>query len=305
MNRTVLLATPQRTWKAWLAQHRGGQLLLCADPAETAFGHPARLSLWKGDRVLESAFLGWLNPVRASAAWVAALVELLRHVDGDTLILLPPYRANPANLELVQLALDLIQPTRIVLGDESGLEFMNWPIGPEVALLEDAHQPSLQIALRKALWLKLRQSSERHEVPLTNLHFRGARLGSGRQLSTEELSASGLDHVLRGELCGQTLFLVSEAPVDDMHIGRALDVTHATKAMVAHPAAYQDLLCALLDADGRELGMGMIDHIDFEGGVLVADVAAVAPAPVRTVKLGGTMVNRDGRESGEVKVWEL
>lgn len=305
MNRIVLLGSPKSTWKEWIFRNRAGSDLLVVDPADTHFGHPGRLILVREDKIVARRFFGALNPARSPMRIVAAFSELLALAENDLIIQLFPYRPHPGNLELIQILVDLAKPDRIFQDDRLELDITSWPIGPELAELETAPPASLQTALRKAHWLKLRQSAESHSLSLSRLSFRGARLGSGTVLSPAERIGAGLGDALHAETCGSTLFVIADAPIGDASISQALDMTHADRAQIASSWRYENLLCAFLDSAGEELGMGFIDRIDFENGEMNASVNAVAPAPVKSVQLGLLYVDTNGVEKGEAKLWEI
>ncbi|MEQ1935466.1 MAG: hypothetical protein ABL962_16525, partial [Fimbriimonadaceae bacterium] len=115
----------------------------------------------------------------------------------------------------------------------------------------------------------------------------------------------GVDSILHAEVCGPNLLLVSEGEVDEEVMGRALDVSHASKAIITHPEEYQNLLCAFGRENGEEFGMGMIERIDFSGRMIHVRSDAVPPVPVRILKMGSMRVDQNGRELPEVRPWHL
>lgn len=305
VERTVLLGSPRSTWKEWVFRNRGSIDVVMADPADSHFGHPCRLARLRGDRTVDRRFFGSLNPGRSPSLYLAALVEILSDTTESAIIQLPTYRASPPNLQLLQTAIRLIGATRILIDDRLEAPYVGASIELEVVELEAAPPATLQTALRKAQWHKLRLSSVRHTAPLSAIGITGARLGSGRALYPGERIDVGLEEALHVEICGTTLFVVSDLPIDDSSIARALDLTHTHRAQFASSAQYENLVCALVDGDGQEIGSGFVDRIDFHEGVFAANVQAVAPAPFKSVALGLLYVDSNGNETGEAKVWEI
>ncbi|MFX8278007.1 hypothetical protein ABTL45_19265, partial [Acinetobacter baumannii] len=80
---------------------------------------------------------------------------------------------------------------------------------------------------------------------------------------------------------------------------KAKQVTHAT------PDDYVDLVCALSDQEGHDLGIGTIQRLDLETARLYLKNTAVAPAYPQILKVGTTKVDGKGRETGEIKPWSL
>ena len=88
-------------------------------------------------------------------------------------------------------------------------------------------------------------------------------------------------------------------------MARALDRFHCERMVCVAPTAYEGLLCAFAREGGEPLGMGWIERIEFEKGLVHAYCTAVAPAPVRILQLGALRIDRDGNERGELRPWQV
>ena len=160
-------------------------------------------------------------------------------------------------------------------------------------------------AQRKAHWMKLFENCEEHELELARLSVEGARLGSGEKIAHEVLDRFFKGKGLYGEIAGGALFLIAEEDPSDSEMARALDYFHCSRAHIAHPAEYEGLLCSFARSSGEDFGYGAIISIDFAGGIVKAHSTAVAPTPVRILRIGGLRVDTAGRELGEVRPWQV
>ena len=69
------------------------------------------------------------------------------------------------------------------------------------------------------------------------------------------------------------------------------------------PAGFErNLLCFIADATGRCLGLGIIEHINFIGRMILL-TTPVERDMVRIAQFGDVYVTREGGELGQVK-WE-
>ena len=305
MGRTFLIANPKSTWREWLKANRRGRDLIILDPSDANLTVPGRLSLLRGDKLVESRFYGSLESARAPHVMVAGVVELLKAADEDVLIQLYAYRPTPLLRQLTLLLAHLIAPDVILLAKGTDLAANELPTGPEEVELEAGFPAMVQTAQRKAHWLKLLETCQSHEVELKDVAIDGVRLGSGRRLTREETDRLKFSDAHWAEVSGSSLFVVADSEPDQGQVARALDHLHCTRAHFAAPDAYDGLLCSFARANGVDFGMGMIQRIDFEAGVVYALNTAETPAPVRILRLGSLQINENGTELGESRPWQV
>ncbi len=305
MSRTLLLGTPETTWRPWLKTHREDSDLLILDPGDPDHGHLGRLVLFHGDKIVATRFYGSLDPARAPHLMVAGLAQLLALASENLFIQLFPLQGGPLLRHTVLLLTQLVQPDDILVPNPCPFDLEGFPVGPNEVELEASIPEEVRVAQRKANWLKMLERCEEHEVALPRVAIEGARLGSGRVISREQLSKVGIEHVLHAEVGGGTLFLISDQEVDDHHLPRALDVFHCGRVHVIPTDSYEGLLCAFARQSGEDFGMGMIQSIDFETKTAKILCDAVPPAPVRILKIGGMRIDSAGRELGEVRPWQV
>ncbi len=304
MGRTLLIGSPKTSWREWLKTHRGGRDLLCLDPADPLLNPPGRCCLWKGERLHAWRFYGSLDPQRAPHVLLAALAKLLPESDPDALLLAPPALGTPLAEHTLRLIAELARPEAILVAPETALGMQGLPVGPEEVALEPAFPPLVQTAQRKAQWLGLLERCTLQDISLGHVAIEGVRLGSGRALSQAELDSLrlGAEHV---EISGSTLFAVAPVEPEESALARALDHTHRAKVVLARPDAYERLLCSFAHIGGEDFAMGVVESIDFVKGIARVHSTAVAPAPVRILRLGGLRVSPAGDELGEARPWQV
>lgn len=301
----LLIGSPNVSWRDWLRQNRNGRDLLIADPADTTLSWPGRVSLWRGDKLVAWRFYGSLSPLRAPHVILGAAIKLAGLSEGPPIVQCFPYRPGPLLRQTLLTLAEVLRPDQILLSSDAGIDLADWPVGPEEIELEKGFPPMVETVHRRAQWIKLLEDCAPHDVSLRNVAIEGSRLGAGTPLSSAERQRIGLRQALHAELCGTTLLVISEEPVDDAHISAALDASHASKIHLLHPDRYQDLLCSFARSGGEDFGMGVIRSIDFDSGRALIDCTAVPPTPVQVLRMGGLRLGADGTELGEVRPWEV
>jgi hypothetical protein len=305
MSRTLLIGNSAYSWREWLKSNRGARDLICLDPADANLGPPARLTLSKDQRPHRWRFYGSLDPLRSPHIIMAAVAEFLNESSDGLIVQLYAYRATPLLRHLTTLIAQVLQPSEILMPPQTEIEQLGWPVGPEPVEVETAFPELVQNAQRKAQWLKLIESCEEHSVDLRKVSVEGARLGAGTTLLPEIRQRAGIEAAEHAEVCGGNLLIVAADQPEEGALSRALDVTHCTRATVVDPSAYNNLLCSFAHQPGDDFGMGMIRQIDFSKMVATVRCTAVAPAPVRILRLGSLRVDSDGRELGEARPWQV
>jgi hypothetical protein len=302
---TLLIGPSGAGWHAWLQDHRRGRDLIVLDPSDAHYGPAARLRLLKGTKTTDSVFYGSLDPQRAPHLIVAAASWLMGRADEAPLVQAFPYRPSPLLRQtLIELAF-LLRPAAILIARGTPIDMDGWPIGPDVLDLPTGLPALVVEAQRKAQWLKMIELGQRHEVPLKSTSIQGVRLGSGSLLEEGLLQRMGLEAAHRVEVCGSTLLVIADRDPEEHLLTRALDHTHASRAVVVHPNDYENLLCAFVRPNGECFGYGRLEGIDFHAGIVTALTDAVPPVPVPILRIGSLRVDGNGRELGDVKPWTV
>lgn len=304
MPRTLLLSSPEFAWRDWLKENRKDRDLVLLDPGDPAQTPPGKLTLWKNGKPVHWRFYGSLDPTRAPHVLVAGLAQMLSAASADAIVQLFPHRNTPLMRQVTMMCAQLAAPAEIFTPKGADLDLEGLPVGPEEVEIEAAFPPIVQQAQRKAQWMKLIENCSPHKVDLRYVAIEGTRLGSGRRIHSEQLANVGLDGQ-HAEVSGGTLLLIAETEPDDHVLGRALDIFHASRAIVQPASAYDHLLCSFARQEGEDFGFGIIENIDFANGVAQVRCTAVPPAPVRILRIGSLRVDPNGNEVGETKPWQV
>ena len=303
--RTLLIGSPGTSWRAWLKEHRGEHDLIVIDPGDPDHGQLARVALFKGEKPIQSRFYGSLDPMRAPHILVAALAELLKHANKDIIVQLFPMHGGPLIRQVVIVMAQMVQPEDILVPHQATFDLDGFPVGPNEVELEQSFPETVRHAQRKANWLKLLERCTEHEIDISRISIEGARLGSGRTIKQEQLSKVGINDAFHAEVSGGSLLLIAHEEPNEQSLARALDVFHCGRVHIAHPESYDDLLCSFARESGEDFGTGIIQKIDFETKTARILCDAIAPAPVRILKLGGLRIDTAGRELGELRPWQV
>lgn len=305
MGRTLLVSNPKVSWRTWLKENRKERDLITLDPADPTLDFPGRFTLWQGNRPRWTRFYGSLDAGRAPHVILSTLARALPMASENALIQAFAYRPTPLLRQTLHLMAELIQPERILIAAGTPIDTDGFTVGPEEVELEAAFPPVVEAAQRKAQWLKMLEQCSKHEIPFKETNLQGSRLGSGVPLSSDERESLGLKNVVHAERLGPSLLLVSDDESDDNVVARALDVTGCSKAFFNDTTAWNNLLCSFAREGGDDFGMGIIESVDWTNCVIRCLSTAIAPAPVRILRIGSLRVDPMGREFGETKPWQV
>ena len=304
MRRAVLIGHHKVSWRDWIKSHRADADLFCMDPADVVSGHPGKLTLLRGEKVLYQRFFGGSDLQHAPHVWLGALHEGLTHTDRPLIIQFPLHRPTPLAWQTILLGLQIAKPTEILVAEGTQIDLNAFPIGPEIVELDKAFPTMVQQAQRKAQWMALTERCKTHDLDLRSVSIEGARLGSGRRLDPTERSRLNLEDCLV-EITGSTLLVVSGREIEDWVVSRALDFSHCTKAHLVDPAWFEGLFCAFARQSGEDFGYGFIRSFDFENLRMTVSNTAEPPTPVRILRLGSIRVDPKGVELTELKPWQV
>jgi polynucleotide 5'-kinase involved in rRNA processing len=133
----------------------------------------------------------------------------------------------------------------------------------------------------------------------------GARFGSGVVLTQDERLKAGVAEAVHVEVVGTSLLIVCDTDLAENQVALALDFTGCRKAHFVEPGMLRNLFCAFSKDSGEDIGTGIITSIDWTSLRADALCTAVAPSPVRILKLGSMRVDNEGRELGELRPWQV
>jgi polynucleotide 5'-kinase involved in rRNA processing len=223
----------------------------------------------------------------------------------DLIVQLFPYRSVPLLRHVTLLISQLMRPTEILVASGTEMDQTGFPIGPAEVEIDKAFPPLVQMAQRKALWLRMFEGCENHTIDLRKVSIEGVRLGTGNRLSVEERQRAKLQNSLYAEKAGATLFVVSDVDIEEADVAAALDFSGCTRAHFVAPGMYRNLLCSFARQSGEDFGIGIVTDVDWQSMRAHALCTAIPPAPLRILRLGALRVDSNGRELGEVRAWQV
>lgn len=295
MGRTVLIGHPSASWREW--EHDTGTGMVCLDPLSADHGPAARAHATVGGRPKAWSFIGSLDSGRQPVRVLEAAAQLTWQLP-DAVVEVQAPRALPFARQFAMAVCRVLRPERILVPEGSGMETWGWPIGAEPVPCP-APLPSMVCeAQRRSRWIEMIEGSVEHVVDLGDVQVEGARLGSGRRIDLD-----GWDGW--AEHLGTTLLIVGDLEPSPRDVSRWLDYVHGQKIVHVRPQEYEGILCSFAGQEGEDFGIGTVTRFLAADGVLVVQATAVAPAPVRILKLGTLRLTPNGREAGEAKPWSL
>ncbi|MEX2242900.1 MAG: hypothetical protein WD716_03535 [Fimbriimonadaceae bacterium] len=297
----LLISDPQWTWREWLKSELGGRGLVCLDVSDADHGPAGRVFLMRDGKVRAWRLVGSIHAVRNPVDLLAGAAQMVGLAGEDAVVVSFELRQAPA---LRQMALSLVESlgiSRVLVPQGSQFLHEPWLVETESVALDPTLPDSALIAQRRARWLEMFEQCVEHELELDHVGIEGVRLGSGQRLHGSPFDALGV-HV---ELYGQTLLVVGDHVPDDATASEALNLAHASKLHLVSPHSYDNLVCSFVRGTGEDFGIGVVREIDFVERRAVVLNTAVAPAPVRTLRLGSLRIDSTGKETGETKPWAV
>ena len=305
MGRTLLIGNPGSSWREWLKEHRCNRPFLCLDPSDPIQGVPGQLCLFVGSRPVITRFYGSLDPQRAPHLLPSLLAQALETAPDDLIVQLFPYRSMPLLRHMAMLIAQQLRPSEILIATNTEIDQAGFPVGPHEIEIESAFPPLVQMAQRKAQWIRLFEECQKHAFDLRKITIEGVRLGTGSRLTHDERQKAQLKDVVYAERAGNTLFAVTDVDIEESDVAAALDFTGCNRAQFVAPGIYRNLLCSFAKQSGEDFGIGILTDIDWQSLRGFALCNAIAPAPIRILRLGAIRVESSGRELGEVRPWQV
>ncbi|MBX3112074.1 MAG: hypothetical protein KF857_08705 [Fimbriimonadaceae bacterium] len=295
MGRTLLVGDCRWSWRDWARENAAGRDLLVLDPSVADHGPATRLLLVRAGKVAAWAHIGSPDPFRDPVALLAGAARLLGQADADAVVQMFPWRSSPLGRHLALNLATMVAPSRVLVPEGSGLAHQPWPVGAEGVDLPEAFPPVVQEAQRRAQWLDLIERAEKHSVDLDQVVVVGSRLGSGEVVDADPYT----------EVCGGAALVVTNDPMGDAEVGRVMDSVQADRSVIVSPDRYAGLVCSLARQDGSDFGLGLVSSLDLVRRVVHVRALAVAPAPVRILKVGTLRVDSLGKEIEDLKPWAV
>ena len=306
--------------------------ILDADVGQSEIGPPACLGLAFADAPVLSvsslpvhalAFVGSASPVGHLLDHVAGARRLADMREDCPLIVdTSGYLHGSGARRLNQIEFDLLMPTHVValqrhgelepiiapMRKRDGVQIHTPPI-PAVIGKKPAAFRAQRRVMRFASYF---QNARLHTYALDDVAFVGAWLGSGTPLAPHLLkylseALASLTKVFYAEMADRQLnLMVSHAIAPDAPaLGLAQQTLKAQGVTLTVAPRLKHLLVGLEGGNGKLLGLGLLEAIDFRRRTLGVLTPCRAPAAARVIRAGSLRVQPDGSDAGALRPGEI
>jgi|GEM_PF-652774 len=288
-----------------------GAWLLNLDPADQDPLPPCAVTLRRPDGALDGTyFVGSLSLIHdplasQNAAWCA-----VERVGGEPLVAAMPIQAvTPVSVHTLRMITLALRPSRYVRVGEIAVEHI---LAAQEVEEHSASQDRLgaraERPKRKAWWTEYLARCSDHEVPLSEVRVRGARLGAGLRLSPSDVAdirRIGVEGAVYAEVCGSTLFILTDEAHGGDHALEAADTFGCQTAHLTAATSLRGLVVAAENAAGRVFAVGRLREFDSARLTFHVSAPVEPPMPIETLLLGRIRIGEDGDELGVLKPWQV
>lgn len=269
------------------------------------------------------AFVGTTSPVGHLLDHIAAVRRLADQANGCSLVVdTSGFLFGSGARKLNQIEFDLLAPTHVVALQRQGeLEGILAPMRRRHGVRIHApaipacigKKPSAFRAQRRAMrFASYFQNAHLHTYSFDDIAFVGAWLGSGVPVAPHLLkylnqTLQSRARVYYGETSDRQLnLMVSHAiPQDAPQLGLAQQTFRAQSIGLTVAPRLRHLMLGLEGANGKLLGLGLLEAIDFRRRALGVLTPVRAPGAACIIRMGSLRVQPDGTETGALKPGEL
>ena len=312
----------------------GGQrvAVVDADLGQSEIGPPACVGLAFADKPVLAlsdltaqalAFVGSTSPPGHLLEHAAAVRRLADIASGHALIVdTSGFLFGSGARKLNQTEFDLIAPSHVVaLQRQNELEGILAPMrrrdGVRIHTLPipgiiGKKPPAFRSQRRAMRWAAYFQNAQLYTYSFDDIAFVGAWMGSGVPVAPHLLkycnqTLEPQTRVYYGETSDRQLnLMVSHAvPPDAPQLGLIQQTFRAQGIGLTVAPRLRHLLLGLEGGNGKLLGLGLLEAIDFRRRSLGVLTPVRAPGAARIVRMGSLRVQPDGTEAGALKPGEL
>jgi polynucleotide 5'-hydroxyl-kinase GRC3/NOL9 len=315
-----------------LAESGAPCALLDADVGQSEIGPPACVGLALVESPVASlcdltpralAFVGHTSPQRHLPEHIAAVRRLADLAAPYRLIVdTSGYLHGPGARRLNQLELDLLAPAHIVgLQRQNELNAilapMRWREGcaihtPALPAVLSKKPPAFRAQRRAMKFAAYFQNAAMHTYSFDEAALVGTWLAGSAPLASHihtYLSTAFGAHikVFHAEMHDRTLCLMTSQPLppQSSELAQALSALKASSVLVTVAPRLKHLLLGLEGANGKLLGLGLLEALDFRRRTLGVLTPVRAPLAARILRFGSLRLYPDGREIDSLKPGEL
>jgi len=252
-----------------------------AIPCTIGVARPTNKFIWLRElQPIKIKFVGCTSPQYCLTQYVTAFQEVvsgLINSGSDLIVNTDGWVTGPSALELKQLMIKLMRPTHVyVLSDEiyeyirnslrgSNIEVV---LVPRPKVVRERSRDDRRF-LRQQAYSKLLSNVRRIKLAINNIVMLGSCLLSGRRLDVNELinyvklPQEACNNVLYASIYGNTLNLVLRRGTSVCDLSPYSDNLELN---VINEGDERGLLVGILDGDLRDVGVGIIDSVNYVDG---------------------------------------
>lgn len=306
--------------------------IIDADIGQSEIGPPACVGLGFTELPVESlsdltahalAFVGGISPQYYLPEHLAAVRRLADQV-SDSLLIVDTcgYLHGAGARRLHQLTFDLLWPAHIVGLQRAGeLEPILVPMRrrervqlhlPPIPTVIAKKPPAFRAQRRAMRFAAHFQNAQTHTYSFEAVALTGTWMGSGTPLAPHLLTflnqtLGALTRVYYAELCDRHLGLMVSRPVapNAREVGLALEPLGAREVSISLAPRLKHLLIGLESANGKLLGLGLLEALDFRRRTLGILTPIRAPGAACILRFGSVRIGPDGSELGTIRPGEF
>lgn len=315
-----------------LVERHGRAAVIDADLGQSDVGPPACIGLAFAETPVLAlsdltphalAFVGSTSPPGYLLEYVAGVKRLAELAGSCPLVVdTSGYLQGGAAARLNHAAFDLLSPAHVVALQRRGeLESILAPMRrrdgctvhtppvPDVIGRKPTAFRTQRRAMRFAAYFA---GSTRHTFAFSEVALTGTWLGSAPPLAPHLLkflnqTLGPPTKVYHAEMCDRQLGLMVSRPLppDLPALGIAQQQLKAQSVAITVAPRLKHLLLGLEGGNGRLLGLGLLEALDFRAGTLGVLTPVRAPAAARILRFGSLRLLPDGTEVGSLRPREL
>jgi polynucleotide 5'-hydroxyl-kinase GRC3/NOL9 len=269
------------------------------------------------------AFVGSASPVGYLLEHVAGVKRLADLAASPFLVVdTCGYLHGSGGRRLHQTTFDLLAPNHIIALQRRGeLEPILTPMRrrdncrihtPPVPAVIVRKPPAFRAQRRAMRFSAHFQNAQNHTYSFDDVALMGTWMGGGTPLASHLLlflsqTLAPYGRVYYAEQCEQHLGIMVSHPIppNAPEVGMALQQLKAREVSLTIAPRLKHLILGLEGANGKLLGLGLLEGLDFRRRTLGVLTPVRAPGAARILRLGALRVRPDGTEIGTLKPGEL
>lgn len=315
-----------------LVERHGRAAVIDADLGQSDVGPPACIGLAYAHTPVQAlsdltphalAFVGSTSPPGFLLEHVSGVKRLAESVGSCPLVTdTSGFLHGGAAARLNQTEFELLSPTHVVALQRRGeLEPILAPMRRREGCTIHAlpvpdvigrKPPAFRTQRRAMRFAAYFDRSAQHTFSLAEVALVGTWLGSGPPLAPHLLkflnqTLGPQSKVYHAEMCDRQLGLMVNRPLppDLPALGIAQQQLKAQSVVITVAPRLKHLLVGLEGSNGRLLGLGLLEALDFRRGTLGILTPVRAPAAARILRFGSLRLLPDGTEVGSLRPHDL